>query len=557
VQEIDSQVSTLEPTGHAPKVEVMKAMHRTDRLTEYLRERAHIHLTITVHMGRGVTLLPFVVLASAVFFLGAQVDPLSAAEDSNPPITGELRVSPNPHYFQDAQGVPLILNGSQTWNTFQDWGTGGSVQPIDFNAFVDFLLAHGHNFTLLWTVEMPKFCGFPSTSGSPPDFTVSPLPWQRTGPGNATDGGLKFDLTKFDPAFFDRLRARVKTLGQAGVYAGVYLFTGEFLNIYRCPSDGYPLTGANNINHVDDGYVKGKHGTAAVTMTAPNAITRVQDAYVEKVIDTLNDLPNVLWIVSEEAPPDSTWWNDHQIAHIRAYEAGKPHRHPIGYATLVQSWDVVIYDSDADWVAPAVAVSPASSCGTGKPPCKVNVNDSDHSYWEMWKQTARQNRNYAWENFLTGNQVLFMDPYVTYYPRQKRNLCIAPTRGICAAPDPRWDPLRVNLGYILRYARRVSLENLTANDRLSSTGFCLAQTPAAGAEYLIYAPAGGSFTVNLSAMSTDRSLSVEWFNPATGAVVAGKTVSAGSPSQEFTPPFAGDAVLYLVDTAGHAATPGH
>jgi hypothetical protein len=65
-------------------------------------------------------------------------------------------------------------------------------------------------------------------------------------------------------------------------------------------------------------------------MNAPNAITAFQDAYVEKVIDTLNDLPNVLWVVSEEAPKTSTWWNNHQISHIRAYESTKPHQHPIG-----------------------------------------------------------------------------------------------------------------------------------------------------------------------------------------------------------------------------------
>ena len=70
----------------------------------------------------------------------------------------------------------------------------------------------------------------------------------------------------------------------------------------RCSSDGYPFTGANNINGVDDGYTGGRKGKGSVTMTAPNAITAFQDAYVEKVIDTLNDLPNVLWIVSEEAP---------------------------------------------------------------------------------------------------------------------------------------------------------------------------------------------------------------------------------------------------------------
>jgi hypothetical protein len=245
-------------------------------------------------------------------------------------ITGPLVASGNPNYFKDANGKVLILSGSQTWNTLQDWGSNGSLQPIDFNAYVSFLTTHGHNFTLLWTTELPKFCSFPSTASSPPDLTVGPLPWMRAGPGNATDGGLKFDLTKLNRNFFDRLRTRTQALNNAGIYAGVYLFTGEWLNIFRCSSDGYPFTGANNINGADDGYTGGKEGTGSITMTAPNAITGFQDAYVEKMIDTLNDLPNVLWIVSEEAPANSTWWNTHQIGRIRAYESKKPHQHPIG-----------------------------------------------------------------------------------------------------------------------------------------------------------------------------------------------------------------------------------
>ena len=109
---------------------------------------------------------------------------------------------------------------------------------------------------------------------------------------------------------------------------------------------------------------------------------------MEKVIDTLNDLPNVLWIVSEEAPANSTWWNDHQISHVRAYESKKPHQHPIGYGALIGSPDTTIYNSDADWVAPQARISPTTSCGSGKPACKVNVNDSDHSYFGMWNDTA-------------------------------------------------------------------------------------------------------------------------------------------------------------------------
>ena len=217
---------------------------------------------------------------------------------------------------------------------------------------------------------------------------------------------------------------------------------------------------------------------------------------------------------------------------------------------LENSKDSIIYNSDADWVAPAARISPARTSGTGKPQRKVNINDSDHSYFGMWNDSAQVNRNYAWKNFTTGNQVLFMDPYLVYYPREKRNLCLSPVNGIGSKPDPRWDSFRNNLGYILGYSRKLNLANVSPNSALCSTGYCLAQTPPAGAEYLAYSPSGGSFTMDLSAMPASRMLAIEWFNPATGEATIQNPISAGSRSQAFAAPFAGDAVLYLVDTAG-------
>ncbi len=462
------------------------------------------------------------------------------------PMALPLTASANPNYFKDATGAAIVLNGSQTWNTLQDWGTNGTLQTVDFNAFVDFLVSHGHNFTLLWRTELPTFCGLPTTDAAPPDYAVGPHPWLRTGPGTATDGGLRFDLSRFDQAYFDRVRDRVRRLRDAGIYAGVYLFTGEWLR-FRCATDGYPFSGANNINGIDDG-----GGENSVTMPGPNAITALQDAYVEKLVDTLNDLHNVVWIVSEEAPTYATWWNSHQIAHLRTYETGKPFQHPIGYGVQGDFQDATLANSDADWVAPGVRISPTATCGSGTPRCKVNINDSDHSYWEMWQDTAQQNRNYAWQNFTSGNQVLFMDPYVVSYPREGRNLCTA-SHGICATPDARWDNFRNNLGYINQYGRRLNLDAVTPQASLCSTGYCLAQTPAAGAEYLVYAPNGGTFTVNLSAMPASRTLTVEWLNPSTGVTTSGAVVSAGA-TRSFTAPFSGDAVLYLVDSAGHQTT---
>src|SRR5208283_2821946 len=123
----------------------------------------------------GTRLLKGPGLGLLFFFLMFSLSEISPALTAEP-----LVVSRNPHYFQDAKGNVLILSGSQTWNTLQDWGSDGSLQALDFDAFVKFLRAHGHNFTLLWTTEMPEFCGFPALANSPPNLTVSPLPWLRT-----------------------------------------------------------------------------------------------------------------------------------------------------------------------------------------------------------------------------------------------------------------------------------------------------------------------------------------------------------------------------------------
>ncbi len=126
-------------------------------------------------------------LVLAIALIGAAL--ATPAAPATAPIAGPLVVSGNPNYFKDAGGAVLILNGSHTWNNLQDWGSNGSLQPLDFNAYVKFLAAHGHNFTLLWYTELPKFHAFPSTASSPPDLTVGPHPWRRTGPG--TEDGAR------------------------------------------------------------------------------------------------------------------------------------------------------------------------------------------------------------------------------------------------------------------------------------------------------------------------------------------------------------------------------
>ena len=107
------------------------------------------------------------------------------------------------------------------------------------------------------------------------------------------------------------------------------------------------------------------------------------------------------------------------------------------------------------------------------------------------------------------------------------------------------------MGYVLNYSRRMNLAKVLPRHELTSAKYCLAHVAAKGSEYLVYSPTGGSFTVDLSAMPPDRKLAVEWFNPAKGTTTIQSQIAAGSKTHQFDPPFCGDAVLYLVDTAGH------
>src|SRR6185295_8427445 len=90
----------------------------------------------------------------------------------------------------------------------------------------------------------------------------------------------------------------------------------------------HPYNGANNINGVN-GDINGDN-QGPETHTLGNPANTYQKTLVRKYIDTLNDLDNVLWEITNEDNVDSTAWQYDMINYIKQYEAGKPARHPVG-----------------------------------------------------------------------------------------------------------------------------------------------------------------------------------------------------------------------------------
>src|SRR5919202_3037220 len=247
-------------------------------------------------------------------------DGVNAAPDSNavtssgsstgPGAAGPLAISEtNPRYFTVAASdvahrQAVYLTGSHVNNNFHDGSGPGpdcaeTPEPNDFRAYLAFLKERGHNFVRLWRWEQFKS----QAAGGNFHLCMAPQPWQRTGPGSAKDGQPKFDLSKFDEAYFDRLRERVASAGREGIYVGVMLFDGWALHLSPAPDnvEGHPFHAANNVNGIGIASIRDYQ-----VLPLDPRVQALQEAYIKKVVDALHDLPNVLWEVANESSGGGT-----------------------------------------------------------------------------------------------------------------------------------------------------------------------------------------------------------------------------------------------------------
>jgi hypothetical protein len=146
---------------------------------------------------------------------------------------GTLHVSEiNPRYFTDQRGKAVYLTGSHTWNNLVDMvpegsdGPGGSDGEFDYPAYIRWMKEYHHNFMRLWRWELLNWDTRANNEDAAKIFSVSPHPWMRTGPGNALDGKPRFDPTKPDPLYYERLAQRVKLAADSGIYLSIMLFEG-------------------------------------------------------------------------------------------------------------------------------------------------------------------------------------------------------------------------------------------------------------------------------------------------------------------------------------------
>jgi hypothetical protein len=430
-------------------------------------------------------------------------------------VSGPLRVHPvNSRYFADAGGHPVYLTGSHTWESLQDGllpGYTTVTQPFDYKGYLDLLQTDHHNFIRLWRWELTDH---------------EPQPWPRTGPGQALDGKPKFDLRQFNQAYFDRLRARIIAAGERGIYVSVMLFEDWIFMSKRKehPVDRHPFQKDNNVSGINGDPNGDGWGIEIHTLQVPEVV-EVQKAYVRKVIETVNDLDNVLYEICNEGKRHTRDWQYEMVRSVKSVEAKLPKQHPVGM-TSVGDMNPDCLKSPADWTSLSTTrFEQTKDPWASAPPVadghKVVLLDTDHIGWKIFINDAAFTRAWVWKSFTRGYSTLLME-----------NL----------ANSPGWIAGRAAMGQTRRYAERMDLAKAAPQPMLASTGYCLAHPAKRAAEYLVYLPEGGPVMVDLS--GAEGPLTGEWFNPTTGTTQASKPVTGGS-SCKLEAPFRGDAVLYL------------
>ena len=229
-----------------------------------------------------------------------------------------LKLHPeNPRYFMFREKPALLITSGEHY---------GAVLNLDFDyvPYLDELKARGFNLTRL-------FCGtyreIPGSFGIR-DNTLAPLPnrfiapWARSDQPGYFDGGNKFDLTKWDDAFFKRLKDFASQASSRGVILNLSFFTPNYEEKLWLAN---PMNSNNNINGVGNVPFKESY-----TLKHANLL-EVQIALVKKIVSELNEYDNVYYEICNEPYFGGVTldWQAKIAATIVEAEAPLPNKHLI------------------------------------------------------------------------------------------------------------------------------------------------------------------------------------------------------------------------------------
>lgn len=288
----------------------------------------------------------------------------------------------NPHYFK-YQGKPLLLISSA-----EHYGAviNGA---FDYKKYLETLHAEGMNYTRIFTgtyLEVPGASGIGNNVLAPkPRDLVSP--WVQTNePGLFVDEN-KYDLDKWNEAYFDRLMKFVREAERLDIIVEVTFFSSNYSDKY------WPRNPFNSENSVNDLPVVDRKEVH----TLRNGKTfHYQKALVKKIVTELNAFNNVIYEIQNEP------WSDQTTEGILIHKTlvpGGNQGHRMSELATEESleWQKLIAEHivETERNLPQKHLIAQNYCNMYYPLAEVDPNISILNFHYAWSEAALQ--NYGWE----------------------------------------------------------------------------------------------------------------------------------------------------------------
>jgi hypothetical protein len=206
---------------------------------------------------------------------------------SEEPSSAFLQLHPdNPHYFQWHQRPTILVTSGEHY---------GAVLNLDFDyvAYLDELQRHGLNhtrtFSGVYRESSSDFGITENTLAPQPNRFISP--WARSDQPGYHAGGNRFDLTRWDDAYFERLKDFLRQAAKRGVIVELTLFCPMYNdNMWN----DCPMQAGNNVNGV------GKCGREEVFTLKHRDLLDVHLAVTRKIVNELQEFDNLYYEICNE-----------------------------------------------------------------------------------------------------------------------------------------------------------------------------------------------------------------------------------------------------------------
>ncbi len=466
-----------------------------------------------------------------------------------------IRLHPdNPHYFLFRGRATVLITSGEHY---------GSVLNPDFDnrKYLATLAADGLNYTRIFSgsyVEAPGAFGIARNDLAPAAGRFL-APWARSGTPGYHNGGNKFDLDRWDDAYFARLKDFVAEAGRRGIVVEMTLFSSHYadMNWANCP-----LNRENNVNSTD-----GIDRRLLHTLANGN-ILGYQERLVRKIVRELNGFDNVFYEIQNEPWSDRTVTVDTVNPYLRA-PALKVYPNAVDVADSESvAWQARV----ASWIAaeedglPERHLIAQNYCSFRYPVRELVPGVSIVNFHYAYPEAARL--NYGLGKLLAYDETGFAGRDDSFYRKQAWNFLFAGggtvnnldysftvghedgTDTEPNGPGGGSAALRRQLGILAEFLRSFDLAKMRPDPLAvaSAPGLYTQTLSVPGEQYAVYAT--GAVPGRLELAIPAGQYAAEWIDTKTGAVLKRERVTHGGGALALgSPEFEEDIALRVVREA--------